>query len=79
MSLLQRGSPLPEERLEPQPSPSPTARKQALWINQMFMRTNAGLPREEDAGEYYCLLAGEESSVSTSCRWLRLPFSFPLF
>jgi len=23
---------------------------------------------EEDAGEYYCLLAGEESSVSTSCR-----------
>ena len=25
--------------------------------------------REEDAGEYYCLLAGEEASVSTSCRW----------
>ena len=79
MSLLQRGSPLPEERLEPQPSPSPTARKQALWINQIFMRTNSGLPREDDAGEYYCLLAGEESSVSTSCRWHRSPPSPSFF
>ena len=28
--------------------------------------------REEDAGEYHCLLAGEEASVSTSCRWERV-------
>ena len=34
MSVRRRGSPLPEERLELQPSPSPTARKRASGLSK---------------------------------------------
>ena len=75
LSVRRRGWKLREERLALPHSLSMTASRQTSRSPYLCPLTN-GLPhihilslREEDAGEYYCLLAGEEASVSTSCRW----------